>query len=72
MACSDNVVRAGLTPKLVDAKELVNMLDYSMLEWTDHVFKPVVSGPVAHFKPPVADFAVQRIQASAGAFHDAQ
>lgn len=29
MACSDNVVRAGLTPKLKDAETLCNMLVYS-------------------------------------------
>mmetsp|Transcript_24013 Transcript_24013/g.31930 ORF Transcript_24013/g.31930 Transcript_24013/m.31930 type:complete len:338 (+) Transcript_24013:676-1689(+) len=30
MACSDNVVRAGLTPKFKDVENLVNMLTYSM------------------------------------------
>uniref|UniRef100_A0A7S2HDI8 mannose-6-phosphate isomerase n=1 Tax=Helicotheca tamesis TaxID=374047 RepID=A0A7S2HDI8_9STRA len=30
MACSDNVVRAGLTPKFKDVPNLVNMLTYSM------------------------------------------
>jgi len=30
MACSDNVVRAGLTPKLKDVDNLVEMLTYSM------------------------------------------
>lgn len=30
MACSDNVVRAGLTPKFKDVDTLVRMLDYSM------------------------------------------
>lgn len=30
MACSDNVVRAGLTPKFKDVDNLVNMLTYSM------------------------------------------
>ena len=29
MACSDNVVRAGLTPKFKDVDNLVNMLTYS-------------------------------------------
>ena len=28
MAVSDNVVRAGLTPKLIDVPTLVGMLDY--------------------------------------------
>jgi mannose-6-phosphate isomerase len=30
MACSDNVVRAGLTPKFKDVGNLVDMLSYSM------------------------------------------
>ena len=30
MACSDNVVRAGLTPKFKDVETLCSMLDYSM------------------------------------------
>merc|ERR1712038_333673 len=30
MACSDNVVRAGLTPKFKDVPNLVSMLTYSM------------------------------------------
>jgi mannose-6-phosphate isomerase len=30
MACSDNVVRAGLTPKFKDVDNLVDMLSYSM------------------------------------------
>ena len=29
MACSDNVVRAGLTPKYIDKHTLVEMLDYT-------------------------------------------
>ena len=30
MACSDNVVRAGLTPKFKDVDNLVNLLTYTM------------------------------------------
>ena len=29
MACSDNVVRAGLTPKFMDVETLCEMLDYT-------------------------------------------
>ena len=28
MACSDNVVRAGLTPKTIDKETLLHMLTY--------------------------------------------
>lgn len=58
MACSDNVVRAGLTPKFRDVPNLVSMLTYA-------------SGPVhflserrldeftTQFLPPIPEFALQ-------------
>nr|CAG4645583.1 EOG090X07LH [Lynceus sp. MCZ IZ 141354] len=63
MACSDNVVRAGLTPKFKDVETLCTMLDYQ-------------TGPVERFKlnwmkeneysslcaPPVPDFSVAQIK----------
>lgn len=63
MACSDNVVRAGLTPKFKDIDTLCSMLDY-------------VPGPVERFAcnwtdeddycqvsiPPVPDFAMARLR----------
>nr|SVE73605.1 EOG090X07LH [Daphnia atkinsoni] len=63
MACSDNVVRAGLTPKFKDIDTLCSMLDYQ-------------TGPVDRFRmkwstvdefcqtclPPVPDFAMARLQ----------
>lgn len=63
MACSDNVVRAGLTPKFKDIDTLCSMLDYQ-------------PGPVDRFRmhwskvdeycqtcsPPVADFAMARLR----------
>ena len=36
MACSDNVVRAGLTPKFKDVNVLCQMLDYSMRSIDDN------------------------------------
>jgi mannose-6-phosphate isomerase len=36
MACSDNVVRAGLTPKFKDVAVLCDMLDYSMKSSQDN------------------------------------
>lgn len=63
MACSDNVVRAGLTPKFKDIDTLCSMLDYQ-------------PGPVDRFRmhwskldefyetcsPPVPDFAMARLR----------
>lgn len=63
MACSDNVVRAGLTPKFKDIETLCSMLDYA-------------AGPVDRFRmhwrkvdefceasaPPVPDFAMARVR----------
>lgn len=71
MACSDNVVRAGLTPKFKDIDTLCSMLDYQ-------------AGPVDRFRmqwstvdefcqtcsPPVPDFAMARLRLPASATVD--
>lgn len=65
MAASDNVVRAGFTPKFKDVKNLVDMLTYSY----DSVEKqkmPLLSFAKSHgdavklvlYNPPIAEFAV--------------
>jgi len=65
MACSDNVVRAGLTPKLKDVETLVSMLTY-------HSAKPIITRGekidrcVTLYAPPVTDFAVEFIDVPAG------
>ena len=41
MACSDNVVRAGLTPKFKDKKTLCDMLTYKARPAEENLFKPV-------------------------------
>lgn len=57
MATSDNVVRAGLTPKFKDVPTLVEMLSYNSIK--DARFKPeLVSPGCQRFRPPVDDFAV--------------
>ncbi|XP_063901941.1 uncharacterized protein LOC135121569 isoform X2 [Zophobas morio] len=63
MACSDNVVRAGLTGKFKDVSTLCDMLDYS----SEGVDEFVVSGRshtanIIKYAPPVEEFAVDRIQ----------
>jgi len=61
MANSDNVVRAGLTPKLIDTPTLVAMLDYTCSPADSRKFpgSPHPSQPgCVQFHPPVPDFAV--------------
>ncbi|XP_077565755.1 mannose-6-phosphate isomerase [Stigmatopora nigra] len=68
MACSDNTVRAGLTPKYIDVNTLCEMLDYSPAPSTAKLFPPVqdTSDPyVTVYDPPVPDFTVMRIQVPA-------
>lgn len=65
MACSDNVVRAGLTPKLKDVPTLVSMLTYE-------TGKPaltegrVVDDCLLRYAPPVRDFMVELIDVPPG------
>lgn len=61
MACSDNVVRAGLTPKLIDVPTLVSMLEYKCCPGENMKFKPTVVDEVSiEYNPPVPDFAVMK------------
>lgn len=65
MACSDNVVRAGLTPKLKDVPTLVNMLTYSSQVPTLYRGH-VVDDCTIRYEPPVADFCVEIVSVAAG------
>ncbi|KAL6106354.1 mpi [Pungitius sinensis] len=68
MACSDNTVRAGLTPKYIDVNTLCDMLNYSPAPAASKIFPCVqdASDPcVSLYDPPVPDFAVMRIQVPA-------
>ncbi|VDO05979.1 unnamed protein product [Rodentolepis nana] len=71
MANSDNVVRAGLTPKFKDVERLLDMLEYESLEGPSNLrFPPVASSKISTpegvkfecFVPPVSEFAVNSIQ----------
>ena len=68
MACSDNVVRAGLTPKLIDVPTLCDMLIYECPEdgKVDETFKfkPIKeSDHSLVFNAPVPDFSVAQFVA---------
>ncbi len=65
MACSDNTVRAGLTPKYIDVNTLCEMLSYSPAPASSKIFPCVqdASDPcVSLYDPPVPDFTVIRVQ----------
>jgi len=57
MACSDNVVRAGLTPKLKDVPTLVNMLTYKTGKPETTKGRPLGDN-LRRYTPPVPDFLV--------------
>ena len=69
MACSDNVVRAGLTPKHIDVDTLCKMLDYSGKPIEKTKFKGRQSTDeagckISKFNPPIWDFAVTEVEVS--------
>ena len=66
VACSDNVVRAGLTPKYRDVHTLCEMLDYTGKPANKTKFpgKSVTENGVTitTFSPPIRDFAVKKFE----------
>ena len=59
MACSDNVVRAGLTPKLRDVPTLCSMLTYKAM--LPHVYTGTALDDFTKaYTPPVEEFLVHR------------
>lgn len=70
MACSDNVVRAGLTPKFKDVETLCSILDYECTARSERMFRPAQEDEFTLlFKPPVPDFAVAQITVKSINFH---
>jgi mannose-6-phosphate isomerase len=61
MANSDNVIRAGLTPKLRDIPNLVAGLTYVAAEPEKHVVEPTPYLNTTHtrlYNPPIPEFSV--------------
>ncbi|KAH9817989.1 mannose-6-phosphate isomerase [Melampsora americana] len=61
MATSDNVVRAGLTPKLRDVNTLVEMLTYKCGSASSQRLEPTTYKTCTHtvlYDPPIAEFSV--------------
>lgn len=63
MACSDNTIRAGLTPKYKDVKTLVANLTYRMTAPPYFQSKSLAPG-IIEYSPPVSEFAVHKIEVS--------
>lgn len=67
MANSDNVIRAGLTPKLRDVPNLVSGLTYTAAPWTKHRVQPSsfpAQSPTSFstlYDPPIPDFSVVQV-----------
>ena len=56
MASSDNVLRAGLTPKHVDVPELLQITNFTPMP--PPLWEPQIRGEVAQFDPPVTEFSL--------------
>ena len=65
MATSDNVVRAGLTPKLRDVDTLVSMLTYEAGPGSKQLLQPTKfteDGTTMLYDPPIDEFSVLRVE----------
>ncbi|KAI0746693.1 mannose-6-phosphate isomerase [Daedaleopsis nitida] len=63
MATSDNVIRAGLTPKLRDVPNLVAGLTYNAAHASKHIVEPRSFSSASHstlYDPPIPEFSVLR------------
>ncbi len=56
MASSDNVLRAGLTPKHIDLEELIQNTRFEPIPFDDLLLKPLEFEGQLHFPVPVDDF----------------
>lgn len=64
MATSDNVVRAGLTPKLRDVDTLIDMLTYEAGPASQQLLKPTPFEDGSNdllYDPPIDEFSVVKI-----------
>lgn len=73
MATSDNVIRAGLTPKLRDVPNLVSGLTYTAADPSKHLVQPAPfaareqrSAHTTLYDPPIPEFSVLRVVLEAG------
>ncbi|KXS21416.1 mannose-6-phosphate isomerase [Gonapodya prolifera JEL478] len=67
MASSDNVVRAGLTPKLKDVPVLVQMLTYNAHAASEQILAGTpISAKTTLYAPPIPEFSVLRTELDPG------
>ena len=69
MAASDNVIRAGLTPKLRDIPNLVSSLTYEAADASRHGVKAAPFGSCSYtrlFDPPIPEFSVLQTELGSG------
>lgn len=65
MASSDNVVRAGLTPKFKDIETLLKILDFKSYTPEQVKIQPEkISLFTTRYNPPVPDFGVSKVVVS--------
>lgn len=64
MASSDNVLRAGLTPKHIDIDALVANVDFVAKPHNELLMQPFVIGPVREYPIPVNDFTFTLVDLS--------
>ncbi|THH16926.1 hypothetical protein EW146_g3799 [Bondarzewia mesenterica] len=69
MANSDNVIRAGLTPKLRDIPNLISGLTYAAALPTQHQVRPAPFASASHstlYDPPIPEFSVVQVVLPSG------
>ena len=69
MAASDNVVRAGFTPKYKDINTLTSMLTYTTAPASEQKMKPQKFRNCRYsllYDPPIEEFSVVRTELTAG------
>lgn len=65
MACSDNVLRGGLTPKYIDVKELLANIDFTAV--TPKIIQGMEKDQLYHqYNTPADDFIMAEIELEAG------
>lgn len=65
MACSDNVLRGGLTPKFIDVPELLDNIEFKPAAVPTLTPETTVLGQEL-YQPPFREFQLQRIELSPG------
>ena len=61
MASSDNVLRAGLTPKHIDIDALLANVDFVAKPASELLMRPMVLGPVSDYPIPVGGFSFKLV-----------